>query len=135
MAAADCGDVDVVVAVVVEVAHRATHAIHFNIEPGLARYIGECAVVIVVVERGVRFPCCVTGPVHRIDEEDVGPAVIVVIDDADAAAHGFGQILGAECAAVVFEMDTGLRGYIGEGNWARRTRHCRLRGIHRRRCG
>ena len=64
MAAADCGDVNIVEAVVVEIAHRATHAVHLYGEPGLARYVSECAVAIVVVERGVGLFVCVTGPVH-----------------------------------------------------------------------
>ena len=126
-----CGDVDVVVAVVVKVANRAAHAVHLHVEPGLVRHIGEGTVVIVVVERRVRFLFSVTGPVHRVDEENVGPAVVVVVDDADAAAHGLGQKLGAECAAVVFEMDTGLLGYIGECNGPRRTRR-RLRDLQMR---
>jgi hypothetical protein len=68
----------------------------------------------------------VARPVHRIDEEDVGPAIVVVVDDADSAPHGLWQKLGAERATVVLEMDAGLLGYIRKRNGSRRTRRCRV---------
>ncbi len=47
-------------------------------------------------------------------EENVLPAVIIVVEKAGAAAHGFRQILFSERAGVVFEVDAGLRGDVGE---------------------
>ncbi len=85
--------------------------------------VGEGAVVIVVIERGERFSArAVAWPVHGIHEEDVLPAVVVVIENADAAAHCFGEILFAEGAGIVFEADAGLGGDVGEfdgagGTW------------------
>src|SRR5271169_6803314 len=63
----------------------------------------------------------VAGQIHRIDEEDVLPAVVVVIDEADAAAHGLGEIFFAEGAGIVFEVNAGLGGDVGEfdgAGWA-----------------
>ena len=116
MVAVEGGDVDVVVAVVVVVADGAAHAVHLDVEAGLTRYVGKSSVVVVVVERGVGLARAVAGPVHGIDEENVLPAVVVVVDEADAAAHGFRQIFLAEGAAVVLEMNSGLRGDVGEVN-------------------
>src|SRR5580658_343461 len=53
-------------------------------------------------------------PVHGIDQKDVLPTVVIVIDEADATAHGFWQILLSEGAGVVFEANTGLSGDVGE---------------------
>src|ERR1700733_2015892 len=49
-------------------------------------------------------------PVHRIYKQDVLPTVAVIIDDADAATHGFRQILFPEAAVVMSKVNTrGLR--------------------------
>src|ERR1700730_2368908 len=99
-------EVEVVEAIVVVVGNRAAEAIGFDGEPGLLSDVGEGAVVIVVVERGERLGAGgMAGPVHGIDEEDVLPAVIVVIEKTNAAAHGFGKIFFTEGAGVVLEMD------------------------------
>ena len=62
------------------------------------------------------------GPIHGIDEEDVLPAVVVVVENADTAAHGFRQILLPEGAAVVLEVDAGLCRDVGEVDRAGWTR-------------
>ena len=36
------------------------------------------------------------GPVHGVDQEDVLPAVVIVVKEADAAAHGLRQIFFPE---------------------------------------
>src|SRR5271166_5550750 len=45
-----CGDVDVVLAVVVVVADRAAHAVHLHLETCLAGTIRESSISIVVIE-------------------------------------------------------------------------------------
>ena len=56
----------------------------------------------------------VTRPVRAVDEQDVGPAVIVVVDEGAAGAHGFGQPLFPEGSVVVGEVDAGLGGDVAE---------------------
>src|SRR5271163_749960 len=129
MIGADGGDVDIFVSVVVVVGDSATHSVHFDGQASLARNVGEGAVVVVVVERGERvaglFPGLLPRPVHGVDQQNVLPSVVVVVEKADAAAHGFGKIFFAEGAAVVFEVDSGLRGYVGElDRGARRRGSC-----------
>ena len=116
---AEGSDVEIVVAVVVVVADSAAHAIHLNVEAGLFGDVGECSVVVVAIECRVGLALRVAGPIHRVDKEDVLPAVVVVVDEADAAAHGFRKILFAESAAVAREMDSCLRSDVGELNGTR----------------
>ena len=54
------------------------------------------------------------GPVRAIDEQDVEPAVAVVIEEGAAGAHGLGQKLRSERAIVVAESDSGGCGDVGE---------------------
>src|SRR3984957_3107680 len=121
MVRANGGDVDIDVAVVVIVADGAPEAVHFNREACLARDIGESSVSIVVIEGREGFARLVPGPVHRINQQNILPAVIVVVEKAGAAAHGLGKIFLSERAAVVFEVNTGLGGYVGELDGTGRT--------------
>src|ERR1700758_2229475 len=99
MTAVDGGDVDVVVAVIVVIADGASHSVHFDIEAGLAGDIREGSVVIVVIEGGVGIAGFVAGPVHGVDEENVLPAVVVIVDEAGSAAHGFRKIFSPKSSA------------------------------------
>ena len=73
--------------------------------PACAGDIGERAVAIVAVEAQRGALAFVARPIHAVDQQDVEPAVAVVIEKGAARAQGFGQILGAEGAAVVPEID------------------------------
>ncbi len=53
MIAAHRRDIEIVEAVVVEVADGAAHPVHLNRQPGLASYVCKRSVVVVVIERGV----------------------------------------------------------------------------------
>ena len=64
----------------------------------------------------------VARPVHAVDQQDVQPAVAIVIEEGAARAHRLGQVLGAECAAVVAEVDAGRRGDIGQAEVQARRR-------------
>ena len=54
------------------------------------------------------------GPVHAVEHQNIQPAIGIVIEEGAAGAHGFRQILGAECAAVVPELDAGGGGDVGQ---------------------
>src|ERR1700704_2100842 len=92
-------DVDVGIPVVVVVRYGAALPVHSYCEAGLPRDIREGAVLVVVIERWVGCTGCVAGPVHGVDQQDVLPTVVVVVEEADAAAHGFREILFPEGAA------------------------------------
>ena len=57
-----------------------------------------------------------SGPIFAIDQQDVGIAVVVVVDEGAARAHGFRQPLLSEGAVVVGEMNSGLRGDVAESD-------------------
>ena len=90
-ALADAGDEDVGEAVIVVVSDCHAHAVEFKVESGGFGDIGEGAVAIVAVELEGGSLALVAGPVHGIDEEDVGPAVGVVIEESATGAESFGE--------------------------------------------
>ena len=118
MALADSGNENVVEAVVVVVADGHTESEERNAEAGFARHVGKGAVMIVVVELQawsapfLQWP----GPVLAVDQQDVGPAVVVVIDESAARAHGFRQPFLSKGSVVVGEVDAGLGGDVAEGD-------------------
>ena len=69
--------------------------------------------MVVAVERRQGFAAA-RGPVFAVDEQNVGPAVAIGIEEGDAGAHGFGQIFLAGFSGVVVELDSGGRRYVGE---------------------
>ena len=81
-------DVQIRPAIVVIVRNRAAIAPAVVLNAGLFRDIGECPVVIVAEQRGMRrrlFPVeSVEG--RAIHQVDVEPAIVVVVDQADARA-------------------------------------------------
>ena len=60
----DTGDVNVVVSVVVVIAHRDTDAIHFSRQSRLARDVFEGSVLIIVIKSEKRFRVFVFRPIH-----------------------------------------------------------------------
>jgi hypothetical protein len=114
-----CGDVEVVVAVVVVVADAGTLSPGGEGEAGFDGDVGEGAVVVVVEEvaGGLFFGGFEGG---SVDEEDVGEAVAVVVEDGDAGAGGFDDVvLGVGAAVDVADEDAGFGGYVDEpgGEW------------------
>jgi len=114
MVRSDRSDVDVHSAVVVIVAHGTALAVDFQRESGLFGYIRERSVLVVVIKRGIGFSGLMAWPIHGVDQQNVLPAVIVVVEETGPAAHGLRQILFSEGAGVVLEVDAGLGGNVGE---------------------
>ncbi len=100
------GDEKIVIAVVVVVADGHAHPKHLNVESSQVRYVGEGAVMIIVIELGCRVFLDVAGPIHPIHEKNVRPAVPVTINEGHARAHGFGQEFLTERAIVVDEVNS-----------------------------
>ena len=112
---AESAEVDVIVAVVVVVADGRTEAVERDRKSGLRGDIGERAVAVVVVK--VRRGCAVlgmSGEIGAIDEQDVGVAVVVVIDERATRAHCFWKPLFAESSVIVREAQSGLGGDVAE---------------------
>src|SRR6267154_1498478 len=107
---ADRGDVDVVFAVVVIVADSAAHAVRLHCQARLPGAIGEGSVSVVVVEGGVVFRGAVPWPVHRVHKQDVLETIVVVIQNAYTAPHGFGEVFLAKGTAMVTKGNAGGRG-------------------------
>src|ERR1700722_3433795 len=91
---ADAGDEDVQIPVMVIVGDSDAHAKKGGIDPGLLRYVAEGAVMIVAVkskwEGGLRVE---KGGGTGVDQENVHPAVIVVIENGHAGPHRFRKIM------------------------------------------
>ncbi len=112
---APAGHEEVRSAVVVEVAHGDTMPIApcQGGDAGFFRDVLEGAVAAVPEQAVAAFGGCLSGGERAaLDGVDVEPAVTVVVDQADAAAHGFGQALQGGCVAVVHEGETGRMGLI-----------------------
>ena len=111
------GDKYIVEAVVVVVADGNAEPEQRNPKARLARDIGKGAVVIVVEElRRRRTALRMAGPVLAVNEQDVGIAVVIVVDERTARTHRLRQPFLAKGAVVVRETDPRLRCDVGEGD-------------------
>jgi len=102
---ADGGDQHVGEAVVVIIGHGHSHAVHLHRQAGAFGDIGKSAVAVVSVEFEGAAAALVAGPIHPVHQQHVQPAIAIVIEERAAGAHGFGQILSAERAAVLMKVD------------------------------
>ncbi len=115
---AEISDEQVVVAVVVVVADADALSPSGVLEPGLQRDVGKGAVAIVLeqVVEGLFARRKAFEP-PAVDEEDVEPAVVVVIVEGDAAARGLEQILVLVLAAKDgLGVQSGFFGDVDEGD-------------------
>src|SRR6185369_5709723 len=101
------GDEQVRESVIVVVADRNSHAVHLDIEAGAASDVREGSVAVVVVEAQRAAATFVAGPVHSVHQQNVLPAVVIVIEKGAPGAQRLGQIFFAERAAVVPKVDPG----------------------------
>lgn len=110
------GDIEVVVAIIVIVPDTCALAPAGESDCGASSDIGKSSVVVVMEEVtcGIAFRC---GGVERgaINEEDVLPAVAVVVEDGNAGAGGLEDVaLGFGASVDVMNEDAGLAGYVDE---------------------
>ena len=118
---------EIVEAVVIEVADGAAHAVTGLVEADRGRHIGEGAVAVVAVQLvGGERSFSIAGEQRAaLDAEEVGPAVVVVIDPADAAAHRLGDVHCRRGAVEVDEIDPRVGSGVDEPRHPRR----RSRGL------
>ena len=89
------GHKQVDVAVVVVITSGDAHAESTAGNAGFFRHVGEGAVVVVAIQ-GVAKRFLGLEEIGRpaVDQEDVHPAVVIVVEEGAAGAHGFGEESG-----------------------------------------
>ena len=116
MVRTDRCDINIRIAIVIVVAYRAAHSVEFDGKARTASHVRKRPILIVVIESRVGFASLMFGPIHRIDEQDVLPAVVVVVQKTNATSHRLWEILSPERATVMFEVHPRLGRHIGELN-------------------
>src|SRR5580704_5003396 len=113
-----CSDVKVFPSVVVVIADADALAPACGRQTRLRGYIAEGSIVVVAV-KVVGWAFAIGGTFERgsIHEEDVGPSVVVVIEDGDPGPGSLDNVFfRGEAAENVGESQAGLFGYIDEIN-------------------
>ena len=112
---AEVRDVEIDPAVVVVVARAGAHAVVAMSNAGLLGDVVERAVAA-ISEQAV--PCLPRdrriGHRSAVDQEDVDPAVVVVVEEQPARADGLDQVLVGARAVDVAEVDPGVTADVGE---------------------
>src|SRR5277367_4338233 len=121
-------DVEIFPTIVVVVADADALAPAGRSQAGLFGDVGERAVVIVVVETvGRTLASGKSFQPRAIYEKNVGPAVVVIIEDGHAAARGLDDVfLGVDTAKDVRRGEACLRCNVGKGGNRRRSGCFRL---------
>ena len=93
--AAVSGDEEIEVAIVIEVGDGDTHAPTFASESSFLSDVGEFEVGVLMPERNewISATLFVAIDGRAVDHEDVEFAIIVAIEEAHAAAHGFDDVV------------------------------------------
>src|SRR6185437_10984496 len=117
------GDIQIFPAIIIVIPHA--HALPpagSSSQPRLHRHVGESSVVIVAVKMvGWSFSRGKAGEGGAVDDEDVGPAIVVVVEDGDAGAGGLDDVLlGLQAAEDVLHGQSRLFGEVGKPCDARR---------------
>lgn len=111
---AHAGNENVGEAIIVVIADGYAHSVHFDIETRAFGDVAEGSVAIVAVESQRRLLPPVARPIHAINEQNVLPAVGVVIEKGAARPERFGKQLSTVGAGVVLELNPCGCGYVGE---------------------
>src|SRR5262249_620744 len=107
--------------VVVVISHGHAKSPSFICHTGLVRYIGECSIMIVVKEHRTRRALFAKKRRNSrtIQNVDVEPAVIVVIEQRHTRTRRFNNRRFFRAAGLVFEFrEPGLLRDIRENNWS-----------------
>ncbi len=127
------GHVQIGKAVAVIVAHGDTLPVAAGRDAGLLRDVGEGSISIVAIERvAQRRIGIVEVTLAAVDEIDVHPSVIVVIEKGAACPGGFRQVLLRRLAGGMYPGDVaGGRGYFFEGIGRREAAPAKRRATQR----
>ena len=110
----DASDKNIGEAIVVVVAGGDAHSVQLEIQPGFLGHVGECAVAIVPVKLQRRTLALMSRPIHAVHEQNVLPAVRVVVEEGASRAESFRKQFSAVSPAVVAKMDPRRVGNVGE---------------------
>src|SRR5580658_9467136 len=81
---AHAGDQNIGETVVVVVAHGDAHSVHLYIQASLVGYVGKRAIAIVAIEAERRRLPFMAGPVRAVNQENILPAIAVVVEKGAA---------------------------------------------------
>src|SRR5690242_2031074 len=116
-AAIEVGDVDILIAVVVIIAYGHAETPATVIQTGFGTNVAKGAIVVVAVKRHTMAAFgAQIGESGAVHQQDVHPAVVVVIKNRHAAAHGFHDVELLRPAAGEVEIDAGCASYVFEGD-------------------
>src|ERR1700730_3829366 len=101
-------------AIVVVISDGHAHSIHFEFQAGGASNVGERSVAIVAVQTQSRFLPLVARPIHSINQQNVLPPVVVVVQKCATRAQCFGQELSSEGSAIMLKLYSRRAGDIGD---------------------
>ncbi len=113
---ADARDVEISIAVTVEVPGGATHAVGLQIESGLTGDVTESQASEVLVKLLGRRSAGLAFEARAVEEEQIEPVVTVVVEDDDAGAHRLREPFETEGTRVVSEVDAAVRGDVDEAD-------------------
>src|SRR5579871_5771297 len=117
MVAAVAGDEEIVEPVVIVIADgNAMCVTEVSVQAGACRYVGERAVVVVVVEGATRSIFDGVGRVGwtGLEEQDVQKAIVIVVEEGAARRGALHEVVLPLCAVGVNESDAGALGDILE---------------------
>ena len=116
---AEVRDVEIDPAVVVVVAGAGAHPVLAMADARSIGHVLERAVAAIPVQAVPRLlRHRRIGERATVDEEDVDPAVVVVVEEQPARADGFDQVFVGARAVDVAEVDAGVAADIGESHGA-----------------
>src|SRR5205823_6419136 len=98
--AVQIGDVNVFPPVIVVIADGCAKAPAAMVQAGLGSYVGESAVMIITIEFArMTFAGAQVFESRAIHQQNIHPAVVVVVEHGDAATHGFHDVALFQAAA------------------------------------
>ena len=107
-------------AIIVVIADGHAHSIHFDIQAGRASNVSERSIAIVAVQTQSRFLPLVAWPIHTINQQNVLPAVVVVVEKCATRAQRLRQKFPSEGSAIMLKLYPCRAGDIGEAEPQRR---------------
>jgi len=100
------GDVEIGPTVAIIVTNGDTHTIATTSDDGLFGYQGECSITVVAVESvAQRRLGIVKIAAAAVDEVDVHPAVVVVVEECATPACRLGQVVFSRSSINMFPCD------------------------------
>ena len=127
------GDEQVIRAVIIEVSHAAAHRVAVDRDASTSGDVGEAAIPEISVQPAPRPLSGLGEVVPGADQEEILPAVAIVIEEAAATTHRLHDRQWDTMAVGVAEVDPALGCYVHEAEWRRSRRRSRRSGWHSRR--